>query len=257
LIEMRSPCSSSSQTFSTVPAFPSARMTALPINSDCVSPYSLKIFDARTFTDGIARPCSAEPPLLSKVAQRRVLPQRLGPETIEGDRSSNSRSRSICILSLAGSSGSGFSDARSLSPISRTMARLCTWSMWLRITESSVATTPPAGRYQSCAPPDRARLANFNETGGRRFWLSARALVLRTAGHKPLAIRDMRRVSAGERRSHAFVKSRQTFSFLISDRDDNVPFGRRNLAAAGRLRHLGKFLMRAKTYRAAALVEPF
>jgi len=58
LIEIRSPCNSSSQTFSTVPAFPSVRTTALPIKADCASPYSFKIFDAWRFT-GIARPCSA------------------------------------------------------------------------------------------------------------------------------------------------------------------------------------------------------
>jgi hypothetical protein len=29
---------------------------ALPINSDCAAPYSFTIFDARRFTDGIARP---------------------------------------------------------------------------------------------------------------------------------------------------------------------------------------------------------
>jgi hypothetical protein len=57
LIEIRSPCNSSSQTFSTVPAFPSVSTTALPINSDCAAPYSSKIFDARRLTGGIARPC--------------------------------------------------------------------------------------------------------------------------------------------------------------------------------------------------------
>src|SRR5258707_6505558 len=65
LIEIRSPCNSSSQTFATVPAFPSVRTTVLPINSDCAAPYSFKIFEARRFTDGIARPYSAEPPVLS------------------------------------------------------------------------------------------------------------------------------------------------------------------------------------------------
>jgi hypothetical protein len=61
------------------------------------------------------------------------------------------------------------------------------------------------------APPQlsrlRARLAILNGTGDRRFWLSARALVLRTAGRwqRPLAIRDMRRISTGERRSHILM----------------------------------------------------
>ena len=52
----------------------------------------------------------------------------------------------------------------------------------------------------------RARLAILNGTGDRCFWLSAQALLeLRTAGlqQEPLAIRDMRRVVNGERRSHA------------------------------------------------------
>ena len=35
------------------------------INSDCVAPYSFKIFEARRFTDGIVRPYSAEPSVLS------------------------------------------------------------------------------------------------------------------------------------------------------------------------------------------------
>src|ERR1700740_3511668 len=52
LIEIRRPCNSSSQTFSTVPAFPSVRTTALPINSDCAALYSFKIFEAWRFTDG-------------------------------------------------------------------------------------------------------------------------------------------------------------------------------------------------------------
>ena len=127
-MEIRSPCNSSSQTFSTVPAFPSVRTTALPINSACASPYSFRIFDARRFT-GMARPCSSEPSL----AQRPGFFQCSAPGTIDGEGSSTSRSRSICFLNLVGSSGSGFSDARNLSPISRTMARLCVWSMSMRL----------------------------------------------------------------------------------------------------------------------------
>jgi hypothetical protein len=38
---------------------------ALPINSDCAALYSFKIVEARRFTDGIARPYSAEPSVLS------------------------------------------------------------------------------------------------------------------------------------------------------------------------------------------------
>ena len=112
-MEIRSPCNSSSQTFSTVPAFRSASTTALPINSDCVAPYSFKIFDARRITDGIARPCSAQPSVLSKAVQRRRLSQRSAAGTIDGDCSSNSRSRSICVLRLPGHSGSSFRTARS------------------------------------------------------------------------------------------------------------------------------------------------
>jgi len=67
-------------------------MTALPVNSACASPYSFRIFDARRFTDGIARPCSAEPSL----AQRRGWSQRSAAGMIDGD-CSNSRSRSIAF----------------------------------------------------------------------------------------------------------------------------------------------------------------
>ncbi len=152
-MEIRSPCNSSSQTFSTVPAFPSVSTTTLPINSDCTAPYSFKIFDARRITDGIARPCSAQPSVLSKAAQRRRLSQRSAAGTIDGDCSSNSRSRSICVLRLPGHSGSSFRTARSLSPISCTIARLCLGSMSMRLCITkprsgkkapALAPTPPA-----------------------------------------------------------------------------------------------------------------
>jgi hypothetical protein len=72
-------------------------------------------------------------------AQRQSLSQRSVPGMIDGDCSSNSRSRSICILRLAGSSRSSFRDARSLSPISWMIARQCLWSisMRFRITKPS------------------------------------------------------------------------------------------------------------------------
>ena len=152
-MEIRSPCNSSSQTFSTLPAFPSVSTTALPINSDCAAPYSFKSFDARRFTDGIARPCSAEPAVLSKAAQRRRLSQGSAVGMIDGDCSSKSRSRSICVLRLAGTSGSSFRNAHSLSPISLTIARLCVWSMSMRLgitkprsgkKTPALAPTPPA-----------------------------------------------------------------------------------------------------------------
>jgi hypothetical protein len=150
--------------------------------------------------------------------------------TIDGERSSNSRSRSTCFLNLVGSSGSGFSDACNLSPISRTMARLCVWSMSMRlgITKPRSGKKAPAAKpsvLRRPTPPQlsrlRARLAILNGTGDRRFWLSARALALRTAGRwqRPLAIRDMRRINTGERRSHTSKAWRATFVPLIPDRD--------------------------------------
>jgi hypothetical protein len=119
---------SSNQTFSTVPAFPSVSTTALPINSDCAAPYSFKIFDARRFAAGIARPCSAEPSELSKAAQRRRLSQGSAAGMIDGDCSSNSRSRSICVLKLPGSSGSSFR-TRVVSPRSLEQLLGCVWNL--------------------------------------------------------------------------------------------------------------------------------
>src|SRR6266436_10307714 len=104
-MEIRSPCNSSSQTFSTVPAFPSVSTTTLPINSDCTAPYSFKIFDARRITDGIARPCSAQPSVLSKAAQRRRLSQRSAAGTIDGD-----------CFSIRGAGRFAFVDLRSKAP---------------------------------------------------------------------------------------------------------------------------------------------
>ena len=184
-MEIRSPCNSSSQTFSTVPAFPSVSTTALPINSDCASPNSFKIFDARCFTDGIARPCSAEPSVLSKAAQRRRLSQRSAAGMIHGDCSSNSRSRSICALWLPGSSGSSFINARSLSPISCTIARLCLGSMSMRLRMRSLVRVR---KRQHRRAPSRSSPAcehgwQFcNGTGDRRFGYLRERLFMRTAG---------------------------------------------------------------------------
>ena len=158
-MEIRSPCNSSSQTFSTVPAFPSVSTTALPINSDCAAPYSFKIFDARRFTDGIARPCSAEPAVLSKAAQRRSLSQRSALGMIDGDCSSNSRSRSICVLRLPGTSGSSFRNARSLSPISLTIARLWVWSMSMRLGITKPRSGKESASIGDPAPALRAHQA--------------------------------------------------------------------------------------------------
>src|SRR6266481_5828605 len=52
-IEIRRPWNSSSQTFSTVPALPSVRTTALPTSSDWASSNAPRITDARSFTDGM------------------------------------------------------------------------------------------------------------------------------------------------------------------------------------------------------------
>src|SRR5258705_371916 len=48
-MEIRRPCSSSSQTPSTVPALPSVRTTAFPTSSDCAFSNALRITDARSF----------------------------------------------------------------------------------------------------------------------------------------------------------------------------------------------------------------
>src|SRR3989440_5865172 len=53
LIEIRSPWSSSSQTFATVPAFPSLRITALPTSSFSACSNSQRIAEARSFGVGI------------------------------------------------------------------------------------------------------------------------------------------------------------------------------------------------------------
>jgi hypothetical protein len=125
--------------------------------------------------------------------------------TIDGEcSSSNFRSRSICVLRLSGCFGAGFSAARNFSPISLVMARLCLRSMSMRR-----GTTIPLER----AYPSRSFSAcehgcPIKGTGDRRFWLSARALAFRTAGRlpRPLAIRDMRRITTGERRPRVLPK---------------------------------------------------
>src|SRR6202795_1628416 len=56
LREIRKPCISSSQTLSTVPAFPSVRTTALPTSSVWACSNSPRIVDARTFAVGMGDP---------------------------------------------------------------------------------------------------------------------------------------------------------------------------------------------------------
>lgn len=167
-IETRSPCSSSSETLSTVPAFPSVRTTALPINSDRASPYSLKMFDARTITGGgIARPVRPSRLCCPEAAQRQGLSQRSAWGTIDGDCSSNSRSRSICVLRLPDSSGTSFRNARSLSPISRTIARLCAWSMSTRF---RIATTRSSNRKRRDPAPTPPAALPLASTAGNSEW---------------------------------------------------------------------------------------
>jgi hypothetical protein len=85
-MEIRSPCNSSSQTFSTVPAFPSVSTTPLPINSDAPRRTHSK-FLTHGASPMALRPCSAEPSVLTKTAQRR-LSQRSAAGMIDGDCSS-------------------------------------------------------------------------------------------------------------------------------------------------------------------------
>jgi hypothetical protein len=155
--------------------------------------------------------------------QRRGFFQCSASGMIDSDCSSNSRSRSICILRLAGSFGSGASDVRSLAPISRTIARLCTWSMSMlvRIGGASSKNDAARGRHRpSALPRDRSGAAGVN--GDRRLWLSARALILKTAGRwqRPLAIRDMRPCKHRRATISCLLKAWQGLSFrLISNRD--------------------------------------
>ena len=69
----------------------------------------------------------------------------------------------------------------------------------------ALAPTPPAA-----SPACERGFGNYlNGIGDRRFWLSARALVFENSGpcsKEPLAIRDMRRVVNGERRSRTSCK---------------------------------------------------
>src|ERR1700730_18524391 len=53
LMEIHKPCISYSQTLSTVPAFPSVRITALPTSSVWACSNSTRIVDARIFTVGM------------------------------------------------------------------------------------------------------------------------------------------------------------------------------------------------------------
>ncbi len=128
-------------------------------------------------------PCIARSPQSS--AERSVLSPRgltgrfvpmIGPAMIDGDGRSKSRSRLICVRKLGGNSGSGFNDVRNLSPISRTMARLCLWSMSMRLCIAKLPIRKPGETLRSRGEDP---VAVLNGTGDRRFWLSARAIVLK------------------------------------------------------------------------------
>ena len=142
-------------------------------------------FLARRFIDGIACPCSAEPSVLSKAAQQRRLPQGSAAGMIDDDCSSNSRSRSICVLKLPGSSGSSFRNACSLSPISLTIARLClgSMSMRLRIRTPRSGKRAPALQHPSRSSPTCEHRWQFGtEPETAAFGYLRVRLFLRTAG---------------------------------------------------------------------------
>ena len=116
--------------------------------------------------------------LLVHVCPSRLWPQRRGffrcsaLGTIDGERSSNSRSWSICFLNLVGSSGSGFSDTCNLSPISRMMARLCAGSMSMRlgITKPRSGKKAPAAKPQRPAPTYPSATFPLASTAGNSEW---------------------------------------------------------------------------------------
>src|SRR6266849_3199243 len=94
LIEIRRPYSSSSQMFSTVPAFPSVRTTALPTSSDRASSNARRIVDARSFAVGMVvseiRPCARVFALKSaKVATVRRREQGLLPSELSRQAKEN------------------------------------------------------------------------------------------------------------------------------------------------------------------------
>jgi hypothetical protein len=92
--------------------------------------------------------------------------------TIGGGWPFNSRSRSICFLRLAGTSGSCLMTPRNRSPISRIIVRLVfsSISTRFRITEPPFQRKPPTFR-------DSVPSVSRERGRDRRLWLSARALV--------------------------------------------------------------------------------
>jgi hypothetical protein len=127
---------------------------------------------------------------------RRV---RVAPAMFCCGSPSELRSWSICVLRLAGNSRSISNEARSASPISRTIARLCEWSMSmeLRMTAFSLRKTPLEPDIKVERPLQFCRRSN----GDRRLWLScASACVLEQRVQLGLWLsRDMRhRWTAGD-----------------------------------------------------------
>jgi hypothetical protein len=153
--------------------------------------------------------------------------------TMDADSPSNSRSRSIWFLMLGGNSGSTLSDARSRSPIFREVARLCVWSISMRLCIGGpsvpVIGSKPKVSNPCPRPPRRPSLmawkmrppplaicasACFLNSGSEKdLWLSATCAV----------------VGNGERRSRN-LKSRRWLSFRphIRRAPTNIPH-RRNL----------------------------
>jgi hypothetical protein len=110
-IEIRRPCRSSSQTLSTVPAFPSVRITALPTSSVWACSNSPRIVDARTFAVGIddlslkravlaSETCASR----DRLAARRCLRNR---DQCRSCRRARRRSRSANILRVCRGRGDG------------------------------------------------------------------------------------------------------------------------------------------------------
>src|SRR5258708_16034996 len=97
--------------------------------------------------------------------------------TIGGGWLFNSRSRLICFLRLAGTSGSWLTTARNRSPISRTIARLVfsSISTRFRITEPPFPRKPP--RFKDSVP-------SLSRGRDRRPLLSARALVWKSGSYE-------------------------------------------------------------------------
>lgn len=128
---------------------------------------SIRIAPYRTHSRSTMHEAS---PAASFIHVRPSRPRLNRATLLQCSAASNSRSRSICALRLAGTSGSGFSDARSLSPISRTI--LCMWSMSIRLR----MTAPSFRQHAVHSPlqPTGALLAILNRTGDRRFWLYLR-----------------------------------------------------------------------------------